>query len=52
MIVIVMLVNFWLVIPTLVMIILFYLFRYVFINTSRSVKRIDSISKLNEIIYS
>lgn len=46
--VIVVVVNFWLLIPTLVMSLLFYLIRYGFINTSRSVKRVESISKFDE----
>lgn len=46
--VIVVIVNYWLLIPTLVMSLLFYLIRYGFINTSRSVKRVESISKFDE----
>lgn len=42
--VIVVIVNYWLLIPTLVMSCLFYIIRHCFISTSRSVKRIESIS--------
>lgn len=43
--VIVVTVNYWLLIPTIVMSFLFYLIRKCYINTARSVKRIESVSK-------
>lgn len=39
-------VNLWLLIPTSVMFVLFYLLRVCYVSTSRSVKRLEGISKL------
>lgn len=38
-------VNFWLLIPTAIMCILFYVMRYLYVNTGRSLKRIEALSK-------
>lgn len=43
--VIVAVVNFWLLLPTILMLILFYMLRIVYINTGRSVKRVEAQSK-------
>lgn len=43
--VIVVTVNYWLLFPTIVMSFLFYVIRKCYINTARSVKRIESVSK-------
>lgn len=48
--VIVLIVNYWLLIPTLVLTVLLFGVRHLYISTSRSLKRIESIRKLN--IYS
>lgn len=45
--IIVIVVNYWLLIPTIVMCCLFYFIRKCYINTARSVKRIESISKFS-----
>lgn len=37
--------NLWLLLPTVVMSVLFYFMRYVYVNTARSVKRIEAMSK-------
>lgn len=44
--VIVTVINFWLMIPTLLMIILFYLLRTYYVRAGRSLKRIEALSKL------
>lgn len=36
--------NLWLLLPTAVMAVLFYGLRYVYVNTARSVKRIEAMS--------
>lgn len=38
-------VNPWLMIPTAVTLVIFYFYRIVYLSTSRSVKRIEGISK-------
>lgn len=43
--VIVAIANYWLLIPTFVMTILFYILRYVYISTARSIKRVESLSE-------
>lgn len=40
------LVNVWLLLPTVIMFSIFYLLRVYFVATSRSVKRLEGISKL------
>jgi ATP-binding cassette subfamily C (CFTR/MRP) protein 4 len=45
-IVVIAVVNYWMVIPTVVMLILFYMLRIYYIATSRSIKRLEGISKL------
>lgn len=37
--------NLWLLLPTLVMSVMFYGLRYVYVNTARSVKRIEALSE-------
>jgi hypothetical protein len=39
-------VNFWLLIPTAVMFVFFYTLRVCYVSTSRSIKRLEGISKL------
>lgn len=39
------LVNVYFAIPTMIMAILLYVFRYLYITTSRNIKRVESISK-------
>lgn len=39
-------VNFWLLIPTAIMSILFYVMRYLYVNTGRSLKRIEALGML------
>lgn len=43
--VIVGIVNYWLLIPTAIMSILFYIIRNVYVNSGRSLKRIEAMSK-------
>lgn len=38
-------VNYWLIIPTAVMAVVFYLLRYTFLTTARNVKRAEAISE-------
>jgi hypothetical protein len=45
-IVVVAVVNYWMLIPTVVMLVLFFLLRIYYIPTSRSIKRLEGISKL------
>lgn len=40
--------NYWLIFPTLVMCTIFYVLRFIFLNTARNVKRVEAISKLFE----
>lgn len=47
--IIIAMVNFWLLIPMVIMVGLFYLMRYVFANTARDLKRIEALSKLAAI---
>ncbi|KAG4067325.1 hypothetical protein HA402_000316 [Bradysia odoriphaga] len=42
--VIVAIANYWLLIPTFVMTIFFYILRYVYISTARSIKRVESLT--------
>lgn len=49
--VIVVTVNYWLLFPTIVMSFLFYVIRKCYINTARSVKRIESVSKLSNTYF-
>ena len=42
---IVAIVNFWMLIPTLVMLVIFYVLREMYMTTGRSVKRIEAQSK-------
>jgi ATP-binding cassette subfamily C (CFTR/MRP) protein 4 len=44
--IVVALVNIWMLIPTVFMFSLFYLLRVYFVATSRSIKRLEGISKL------
>lgn len=44
-------VNYWLLLPTLIMIAGAYTLRYFYVNTSRSVRRVESLSEFNAIIY-
>lgn len=41
----VVLVNFWLMLPTLIITIIFYILRNVYLRTSRSVKRLESVTR-------
>lgn len=50
--VIVAIANYWLLIPTLIMTIFFYVLRYIYINTARSIKRIESLSNLKIVCIS
>lgn len=43
---IVAIVNFWLLIPTVLMLILFYVLRSFYMNAGRSVKRVEAQSKI------
>jgi ATP-binding cassette subfamily C (CFTR/MRP) protein 4 len=43
-------VNFWLLIPTAVMFAFFYMLRMYYVCTSRSIKRLEGISKLTCIL--
>jgi hypothetical protein len=45
-IVVVAVVNYWMLIPTVVMLFLFFMLRTYYIATSRSIKRLEGISKL------
>lgn len=47
---IVAIVNFWLLIPTAVMFVFFYMLRVCYVSTSRSIKRLEGISKLTCIL--
>uniref|UniRef100_A0A1B0DIE5 Uncharacterized protein n=1 Tax=Phlebotomus papatasi TaxID=29031 RepID=A0A1B0DIE5_PHLPP len=38
-------VNYWLLLPTFIMSLLFYLLRFVYVNTARSIKRVEALSK-------
>lgn len=48
--VIVAIVNFWLLVPTFIMLILFYILRGIYMSAGRSVKRVEAQSKKNLII--
>lgn len=37
--------NYWLLIPTFIMTIFFYILRYIFINTARSIKRVEALTQ-------
>jgi ATP-binding cassette subfamily C (CFTR/MRP) protein 4 len=50
-IVVVAVVNYWMLIPTVVMLVLFFLLRMYYIPTSRSIKRLEGISKLILFLY-
>lgn len=39
-------VEVWLILPSVILMVIFYLFRIVYLDTSRSVKRIEAVSKL------
>lgn len=43
---IVAIVNFWLLIPTVLMLVLFYVLRSFYMNAGRSVKRVEAQSKI------
>lgn len=47
-IVLVAVVNYWLLFPTLVMAIIFYFLRHVYTNTARSIKRVEASSMLRK----
>lgn len=47
---IVAIINYWLLVPTAIMTILFYLIRSVYVNTGRSVKRIEALSKFRDCL--
>lgn len=38
-------VNYWLLFPTLLMSLLFYVLRHIYINTARSIKRLEALSE-------
>lgn len=38
-------VNYWLLFPTFVMSLLFYFLRHIYINTARSIKRLEALSE-------
>lgn len=40
--------NYWLIFPTLAMCTIFYVLRFIFLNTARNVKRVESISEYTE----
>lgn len=42
-------VNYWLLLPTAVMGVLFYGLRHIYTNTARSIKRVEALSKFREI---
>ncbi|XP_037038323.1 probable multidrug resistance-associated protein lethal(2)03659 isoform X2 [Bradysia coprophila] len=48
-IVIVAIANYWLLIPTLIMTIFFYILRYIYISTARSIKRVESLIRSGNI---
>lgn len=39
-------VNYWLLLPSACMMLLFYLIRRVYVNTGRSIKRLEALSKI------
>ena len=41
--------NYWLLVPAVVIVLLLVAVRYLYVNTSRSIKRIESISKMEKI---
>lgn len=43
-------INIWLMIPTILMIIVFYLLRIVYVRSGRSLKRIEALSKQNKYL--
>lgn len=43
-------VNYWLLFPTFIMSLLFYVLRHIYINTARSIKRLEALSEWR-IIY-
>jgi ATP-binding cassette subfamily C (CFTR/MRP) protein 4 len=45
-IVVVAVVNYWMLIPTVVMLVVFYMLRIYYVATSRSIKRLEGVSKL------
>lgn len=45
--IVVAIVNFWLLIPTLVLVVLMYVLRDIYVRTSRSVKRVESLCKFS-----
>ena len=44
-------VDYWLCLPSILLLIIFYSFRNVYIETSRSVKRIEGISKSKQQVF-
>jgi ATP-binding cassette subfamily C (CFTR/MRP) protein 4 len=44
-IIVVAVVNYWLLLPTFIVGVIFYLLRIVYLSTSRSVKRLEGLSK-------
>lgn len=48
--VVIAIVNYWLIIPTIVIALILYFLRVIYITTSRSVKRLEGVSKLH-ILY-
>ena len=48
---IVAIINVWLLVPTGIVFLFFYLIRTVFLKSARDVKRIEAISKINRIIF-
>lgn len=48
---IVVVVNYWLLAPTVVISIVFYLMRTVYVNAGRSIKRMEAICKFWKILY-
>lgn len=45
-------VNIWLILPTIVVVLAFYLVRQLYVKTSRSIKRLDGISKYYLLVNS
>lgn len=43
--VIVAIANYWLLIPALIILVIFYIIRGIYVRTSRSLKRVESLSK-------
>lgn len=44
-------VNYWLLFPTFVMSLLFYFLRHIYINTARSIKRLEALSEYSRHQY-